>query len=231
MKNKNIHILKTVLTILVVIVCIGLVVYLFPIMRNIATPEGQAEFKNIIEELGIKGVFLMFGLEIAQILLVILPGEPLEILAGMCYGGLVGTIFVLFSVFITTTIIFYAVRRYGREFIYHFFDKEKVEKLENSKWLRNPKNIEYVLIILFMIPGTPKDLLVYIGGLLPIKPIRFILISTFARLPSIISSTLAGDSIVEGRWARMFIVYVVPLVIAGMVIVIMKMREKRRQNK
>lgn len=231
MKKRNIHILKTILKIVVLIVCISLIIYLFPVIKNIATPEGQVEFKSIIDRSGFKGVLLMFGLELAQIFLIILPGEPLEILAGMCYGGFWGTIFLLFSVFITTTVIFYAVRKYGREFIYHFFNKEKVEKLENSKWFKNSKNIEYVLIILFMLPGTPKDILVYIGGLLPIKPIKFILISTFARFPSIISSTLAGNSLVEGKWTTMIIVYIGPLLIAGIVIAIMKMLEKNKAIK
>ena len=230
MKREHINILKKIVMILVLALCVGLIIYLFPIIRNIATPNGQAEFKELIKQSGIKGVLILFGLELAQVLLVILPGEPLEILAGMCYGGFWGTIFLLVSVFITTTIIFYTVRKFGREFIYHAFDKEKVEKLEKSKWFKNPKNIEYVLVILFMIPGTPKDLLVYIGGLLPIKPIRFILISTFARFPSIISSTLAGSSIIEGRWVMMLIVYVSPLLIAGIIITIMKFLEKNKKE-
>lgn len=230
MKNKNINVLKIIFTMIIVIVCIGLIVYLFPIIRNIATPQGKQEFKDLISNSSIKGVLLLLGLQMAQIFLVILPGEPLEILAGMCYGGFWGTIFLLFSVFITTSIIFFAVRKYGREFIYHFCDKEKIEKLESSKWFKNSRNIEYILIILFMIPGTPKDLLVYIGGLLPIKPIRFILISTFARFPSIISSTLAGTNIVKGNWMMMVIVYVMPLLIAGIIITVMKILEKRKET-
>lgn len=230
MKNKKIHILKVLLSIIVVIVCISLIIYLFPIIRNISTPQGQQEFKELIKNSGIKGVLLLFGLQITQIFLVILPGEPLEILAGMCYGEVLGTVFLLVSVWITTAIIFYAVRKYGRKFIYNFCDKEKIEKLENSKWFQNSRNIEYVLIILFMIPGTPKDLLVYIGGLLPIKSIRFINISTFARFPSIISSTLAGANIVEGNWIMMVIVYVVPLLIAVIIIAIMKILEKRNKS-
>lgn len=230
MKNKKIHILKMLLSIIVVIICISLIIYLFPIIRNISTPQGQQEFKELIKSSGIKGVLLLFGLQITQIFLVILPGEPLEILAGMCYEEVWGTVFLLVSVWITTAIIFYAVRKYGRKFIYNFCNKEKIEKLENSKWFQNPKNIEYVLIILFMVPGTPKDLLVYIGGLLPIKPIRFINISTFARFPSIISSTLAGANIVEGNWIMMVIVYVVPLLIAVIIIAIMKILEKRNKT-
>ncbi len=230
MKNKRIHILKIISTIIVIIVCVSLIIYLFPIIKNIATPEGQEQFKTLISGSGIKGVFILLGLQIAQIFLVILPGEPLEILAGMCYGGLWGTIFLLFSVFVTTTIIFYAVKKYGREFIYHFCNKEKIEKLENSKLFQNPKKIEYAFIILFMLPATPKDLLVYLGGLLPIKPIRFILISTFARFPSIISSTLAGNQIMKGNWLMMGIVYIVPIMITGIIIFVIQKLEKRKIN-
>ena len=63
--------------------------------------------------------------------------------------------------------IYFFVKKYGRDFIYEFFPKEKVNKLENSKLFKDPQKIETVMALLFLIPGTPKDLLVYIGGLLP----------------------------------------------------------------
>ena len=66
-------------------------------------------------------------------------------------------------------------------------------KIEKSKIFQNPKKIEFILAMCFAITGAPKDILVYIGGLLPVKPIRFILISTFCRLPSIVSSTIVGE--------------------------------------
>ena len=230
MKNKKISIIKTIFTIIVISLCIALIIYLFPIMKNISTTEGRIAFKNMIENAGIKGVLILFGLEFAQIFLFILPGEPLEILAGMCYGEFWGTIFVLISVCITTMIIFYLVKKYGKNFLYNFFSKEKIEEIENGKLFKNPKNIEYLLIILFMIPGTPKDLLTYVGGLLPIKPSKFIAIATLARFPSIISSTLAGANIVKGKWITMIIVYVVPLLIAMLIIGIMKRIEKRKES-
>ena len=71
------------------------------------------------------------------------------------------------------------VRKLGKKFVYDFCDEEKVKKIENSKIFKNPKKIEWIMIILFLIPGTPKDLLVYIAALLPINPLRFIIISTF----------------------------------------------------
>ena len=43
--------------------------------------------------------------------------------------------------------------------------KEKINKIQNSKLFKNPKKIEYIMLILFFIPGTPKDLLTYIAGM------------------------------------------------------------------
>ena len=131
--------------------------------------------------------------------LIIVPGDPIEILAGMCYGGLWGTVFIMASAGIISTIIFFLVRKFGKKFVYNFCDKEKVEKIEKSKLFQNPKKIEMILFLLFLMPGTPKDLLVYVSGLLPIKPIKFILISTFARFPSVITSTLAGNEILNRK--------------------------------
>ena len=115
--------------------------------------------------------------------------------------------------------------------MYEFCNKEKIDNIENSKIFNNPRKIEYILLILFLIPGTPKDLLVYIGGLLPIKPTRFILISTFARFPSIISSTLAGSNIVKGNWANIGIIYLLTLVFVVVVIFIIGVFDKSKETK
>ena len=223
---RRTKVFKWLLMIIVLALCIGLIVYLFPVIRNLSTPEGQMEFKNHVANLGVLGYLALFGLQFAQIFLIILPGEPIEILAGMCYGGIGGLIFITVSVFIITTIVFLAVRKFGRKFVYSFCSKERIEKIENSKLFKNPKKIEWIMLILFLIPGTPKDLLVYIAGLLPLKPLRFILISTFARLPSVISSAFAGSNLVAGNWKFSLIIYGATFIIVGLAIFIINKFDK-----
>ena len=227
-KVNKVKIIKIIAVIFVIIALIGLITYLLPVMKNLSTHEGQVAFKERVDNSGIYGFLTLLGLQFAQILLVILPGEPLEILAGMCYGAVWGTIFVLFSVAFTTTIIFGLVRKFGKNFIYQSFNKAKIDKIENSKIFQNPKKIELILIICFAITGAPKDILVYIGGLLPIKPLRFIMISTFCRLPSIISSTIVGEYFSEGNWKVSIIVYAITLVLAILGLVIVKIFDKEK---
>ena len=156
-KNNKVKMLKLIALILIIAILLIATIYMIPIIKQINTPEGQAQFKEKITQSGIIGILIIFGLELSQIILAILPGEPIEILAGICFGPIWGTIFLMASIFIVTCIIYFLVRKFGRDFIYEFFPKEKVDKLENSKLFKNEKKIELVMMILFLIPGTPKD--------------------------------------------------------------------------
>ena len=232
MKNsKKWKKLKILLTIISIALFVGLIIYLLPVMKDIVTPEGRIAFKEKLDGMGIGKFFVMLVLQLAQILLVVLPGEPLEILSGMCFGTFWGTVFILGTVFVTTTFIFLLVRKYGKSYVEQFFKKEKLDKIENSKFFRDSKNVELVMTILFIIPGTPKDLLVYLGGLLPIKPLRFIFISTFARFPSVISSTLIGSSILNGNLKISILIYILTFVIAIIIIFIANKFDKNKVTK
>ena len=171
---------------------------------------------------------MLFGIQLAQIFLIIIPGEPIEILAGMCYGTLGGTLFIMISAAIITTLIVLMVRKLGRKFVYDFCSKERIEKIENSKMFKNPKRLEWIMIILFVLPGTPKDLLVYLGALLPINPYRFVIITTLARFPSIISSTIAGSNLIVGNWGFSIGIYLVTFAIIGIAIFIINKFDKSK---
>lgn len=222
--------LKFIFFIIVIIGCMWLIIELFPVMKNISTKEGQIEFKNKIDNMGILGFLVLFGLQFAQIFFVILPGEPLEILAGMCYGSIGGTLFIFATVFIITSFIVFLVKFFGEKFVYSIWKKEKIEKIKSSKVFKNPKKIQMIMIILFLIPGTPKDLLVYIGAMLPINAIEFVLISTFVRFPSVISSTIAGANLAVGDFKMMAIVYGITFAITGILIFIIRLVDKNAKE-
>lgn len=226
--KKKIGFVKIILLIFVVIAFVGLTAYMFPVMKDLSTHEGQVAFKQRIDDSGVVGFLTLLGLQFAQIFLVIVPGEPLEILAGMCYGAVGGTVFILFSVALSTAIVFGLVRKYGKKFIYQSFDKKKIDRIEKSKIFQNPKKIELILALCFAITGAPKDILVYIGALLPVKPIRFILISTFCRLPSIVSSTIVGEYFSEGNWKVSMIVYGITFVLTILTFGIIRIFDKEK---
>ena len=220
MEKQKVKVFKLTMTILAIAIIVGIIIYMFPVMRELSTKEGQLAFKEKVSSSGILGLLMLFALQVAQIFLIIIPGEPIEILAGMGYGPIWGTVFIMVSAGIISTIIFFLVRKYGKRFVYNFCDKEKVAKIENSKLFKNPNKIEMIMFILFLLPGTPKDLLVYIAGLLPINPVKFVIISVFARFPSVISSTLAGANLAVGDWKKSIVMYLAIVLVAIIVILI-----------
>lgn len=224
--SKKAKIVKITILIIVIAIMVGITIYLMPLIKQLNTLEGQREFQEKINNTGFLGMLTLFGLEFAQIFLFIIPGEPIEILAGICYGPIWGTIFIMLSTTIVSAFIYLLVHKFGRQFIYDFVGKERIEKIEKSRVFQNPKTVRFIVFVLFLIPGTPKDLLTYIAALLPINPIEFIIISTIARIPSIVSSTWAGASLLEGNWKLSLIIYGVTFVIVAIVILIMKKFDK-----
>lgn len=221
MDNRTKKLVNVIIALLILLFIIYLTIKLLPIFTSLSTEHGRLEFKDKIEGLGTKGVLLIIGLMIAQIFLPILPGEPVELLSGMCFGAVHGMIIVLLGAVISATIIIFGVKFLGRKFIYAFVKKEKLDKIENSKIFSNKKKIDIIIFLLFFIPGTPKDIFVYLGGLLPVNPWKFILISSFARIPSIISSTIAGANLLDGRWTTIVMVYAITFGLSGILIYIL----------
>ena len=87
-------ILKLMSIIAVIILFIYITIELFPIFKDLSTVEGRLRFKDNIESMGVKGIVEIIGLMFAQVLFAILPGEPIEVLAGMCYGPIWGTLII-----------------------------------------------------------------------------------------------------------------------------------------
>ncbi len=224
---KIIHLLVLILTIVLLII---VTLKLFPMFANLGTPEGQAQFQQDITSQGLEGIFYLLGLQLLQILVPILPGEPIEFLAGMCYGTFGGLLLIFLGSFLSSCIIFFAVRAFGKNFIDTFLGEDKVEKIENSKFFANGKKIEFFFLIVFLIPGTPKDLFTYVAGLLPIRASRFLLIATFARFPSIITSTFAGANLVSGNLHITIITYALTLIFCGICLLFYKKHNKEEET-
>lgn len=153
-----------------------------------------------IESLGFLGIFVLLFVQILQVVIAIIPGEAVEVLAGLLYGTLLGFIICEIGMIIGTIIIYYFVKKIGKNRIQIISEDEKFNKF---KILNNTQSLEMLTFIMFFIPGTPKDLLTYFMPFTKIEANKFFTIVAIARIPSILSSTYAGSSLGEGEWIKM----------------------------
>lgn len=139
----------------------------------------------------------MLGINIVQVLLAFLPGEPVELASGYAFGFWEGTALCLVASGLATSAIYWATRRLGWKLVGLFFDRSLFDRFS---WLKSAKRLELIMLIVFLIPGTPKDFLTYFAGLTNMRFLPVVLIATFGRIPSIVTSTIAASAVGSGNW-------------------------------
>ena len=139
----------------------------------------------------------MLGINIVQVLLAFLPGEPVELASGYAFGFWEGTALCLVASGLATSAIYWATRRWGWKLVGLFFDRSLFDRFS---WLKSAKRLELIMLIVFLIPGTPKDFLTYFAGLTNMRFLPVGLIATFGRIPSIVTSTIAASAVGSGNW-------------------------------
>ncbi len=179
--------------------------------------EDPQSFRVYVEEKG-WGAGLVFTAMVAlQVIVALIPGEPLEIAAGVAFGSFEGTLLCLAGIAIGSTLVFLFVRRFGVKLVEVFFP---VEKIHSLRFLQNSRRFHTLLFLIMFIPGTPKDLVSYFVGLTEIRLGHWILISVVARIPSVITSTVGGNALGEENLWKAAIVFGATLLfsIAGLVV-------------
>lgn len=203
-KNDKKDFLKFLLLFVAIIIMVGITIWLLPWIISLKDEAGRAAFQEYIHSKGVAGVFILLGVQIMQVIVAFIPGEPIEVIAGLLYGVWGGYFICTIGMIIGTVVIFYGVKFLGASFISRFIDSKKLEKY---RFLNDAKRLEGLTFLLFFIPGTPKDLLTYFMPLTKIKPMVFFVIVTIARIPSVISSTFAGQSIGDGKWVQTLVIF------------------------
>ena len=189
-----------------------LTVVFWPEVMALGTEEGRVAFSALVSESGVFGWLIALGVQLLQIFLAFIPGEPVEILLGVLFGPWLGTLTCLFGIFLGTVTIYFLVRRFGVRFVKRVVGDKDFTKY---KFLSDKRKIELTVFILFFIPGTPKDALTYVAPLAPIEGWKYLLIATFARIPSVITSTILGDSIKNGDYILAAAVFIITALISA----------------
>ncbi len=158
------------------------------------------------------GAVALILISAVQVIVALVPGEFVEIAAGYVFGSLPGSLLCLAGIVLGSCTTILLVRKFGRKFVYVFYPKEKLDALPI---LNDPKKRNILTFILFVIPGTPKDLFTYAIGLTDMSIPLYILLTTAARFPSVILSTLSGDAVGTKDYTAAVIFLIVTGIVSG----------------
>ncbi len=237
-KKKHLK-LKRTIGIVSIVAFFGLMAFIAvyigkPLIEGIfGSGEGDAAtvFQNMVRENPLKARLLYVAVQILQVFIALIPGEVVEIAGGLAFGAIEGMILSLAGVAIGSSIIFMLTKTLGLRFVELFVSRDKINEL---RFIRNGKNLEWIVFYVFFIPGTPKDLLTYIVGLTRMKLLPFLGISLLARVPSVLSSTWGGDAIINGQYTKAIVIFSVALAcsLVGLIVYnVLKKRHSRNEAK
>ena len=213
---------------IIVAVAVSALVFVFvgiPVIRFISEPE---KFRAWVEARGIGGKLAFVGVVILQVIVALIPGEPFEIAAGYAFGAVEGTVLCIVAAAIGSVCVFLLVRQFGEKLAEVFFPQKKLSDL---RFLKSSPRRDFLFLVIFTVPGTPKDLLCYFAGLTDIRFPVWLLICSFGRIPSIITSTIGGDALGTQNYFFAAAVFVVTLAISGLGLFVYNAICKRRREK
>ena len=181
-----------------------------PLVAFVSEPGA---FQAWVDAQGFVGVLLFLGMLVLQVFAAIIPGGPFEIAAGYAFGIVKGSLICAIGTTLGSMVVFFLVRRFGHKFLHLFVEDTELEKLT---FLKDHKKMESILFLLFLIPGTPKDLLSYFVGLTDISVSHWLFICFVGRLPAIILSVLSGHALSNAQYHIAVISFAIIVIAAGL---------------
>ena len=195
-KHYSKKVAATVLSIISILSVVLAVVGFFWLRANFGDQNLLREWAG---EHPILGALLMITVTAIQVVVALMPGELVEIAAGYIFGAWLGTLLCLVGMAIGSVIAILLARKFGRRLVESLYPAEKIDALPI---LNDPHKRNATVALLFLIPGTPKDLLTYLVGLTKMSIPHYLVITLICRIPSVITSTLSGDALGDDRIVR-----------------------------
>lgn len=196
-----------------------------PLIRFARQPE---QFRAWVEGHGLWAPLAYAAMVFLQVVVAVIPGEPLEISGGYAFGAVQGTVLCMLGAFLGSVVVFAFVRRFGRELVEIFFPKEKIESL---RFLQSSPKRDLLFWIVFVVPGTPKDLLCYFAGLTDLSWGKWLLICSAGRLPSIITSTVGGSAVGGRQYLFAILVFAGTMALSAVGLLIYRGLCRRHEKK
>ena len=205
-------IIKFAVLVVLLAASIAITIYLWPYIKELSSVEGRQRLIETVTNAGPWGVLVLIALQLIQVIIAAIPGEVVQIVAGILYGPFFGAIIILGGALLSTMFVYWLVQKLGTPFVSKIVPAGTREKLD---FITRTSKIDIIVFIVFLIPGIPKDFVTYIISLTDVRPSHFFLFSTLGRVPGVIASVYIGSSFAEGNWVVLVVFIAIALVILG----------------
>lgn len=172
------------------LIIIGVPAFLYMNCRDtLFDPEWLRNLPQMLQQYKEEASFILAGMQVLQVIICIVPGQPIQFAASYMYGIARGYLISIIGAFIGATVAFYISKLLGRDAVGELFGEERIEDYRRK--LNSGRGLMAVLLI-YLIPGVPKDLTAYAAGVSDMRIRPFLIVSTIGRSPAMLGSLLFG---------------------------------------
>ncbi|WP_291636836.1 VTT domain-containing protein [Clostridium sp.] len=196
------------------------------IIEKVKQPKAIREYLRAFGGLG----FLMYILlQAAHVIVVVIPGDLFTLCGGFIYGIPLGFLLSIIGIMLGTVCAFYISRLLGYELISRIVPKEKIDKISNTL---NSTEGTIGLLIICLIPIIPKDLMIYIAGLTPIKASKLFFVYAISRIPATLIWVSVGSQAYNKDLKGIIVILIVLalLIVTGIILRNMYKKTEDRDN-
>ncbi len=210
-------------TLVIVATIVSLALFGEVMLAVVANPD---RFQRWLNGFGVFDEIVFVFLRVLQTMIKIIPSAALEVASGYAYGVIKGTALCVIGNAVGSLIEILLVKKFGRRLVEKFVS---VEKLSFLKSFQENGNAYALLFFIYLLPFVPKDMLTYAVGLTSINPFWFLLLTSIARIPSILPFSLSGSALATERYTLAIVVLVVIVVLAVLGFIGYKLYLKRKK--
>jgi len=216
--KKNLWIKRSVVITFFLLLLTGVVLlYVFFADDFAEIVKDNKTFKAWLDQFGPISRLVFVFVRAFQTVIKVIPAEPLEIGAGYAFGTWGGLLYCSLGTFIGSLVIVAFTKIFGTKMLDVFVP---LDKIKNLKFLQDSKKLSATLFAVYLIPATPKDIITYLVCFTDMKLSKFFLITSIARIPSIITSTWCGSELVQENYLASAMIFGITAILAGIGLII-----------
>lgn len=171
------------------------------------------EIQEHLSGLGIRGYVTISILAMLQVVVAVLPAEPVQVVAGLTFGLWRGVLACTVGVIVGNTIIYVLYKIYGDKLRDYFNSKIDIDFSHGSAM----RAITVVIFIMYFLPAIPYGMICFIAATLGMKYPRFIITTTLGAIPSVFIGVGLGHIALASSWIVSVAVFVALVIILTVV--------------
>ena len=179
----------------------------------------KEEVRESLLQFGWKGYITLGIFSALQVLFAFLPAEPVQVISGISFGFLTGSLICLSGVFLGNTLLYLLYKIYGNKLTEYFQTNAEFD----FETARKSNKIALIVLLLYFLPAIPYGMICLFTASLDIKYPKYILLTTLGAIPSILIGVGLGELAILSGWVVSLAVFAV---LVALLVILFKNRAK-----